>query len=207
MPTFQFYKAGLKVEELKGANPALLEQLVKQYQGPVDESSVIGGGAHSDLTHFITMDQTECLNEKEGTSVKNIFTKDATLLESDVDEQLLMSISFNEAVKLHSIKIFGPAEKGPKTIKTYVNRPSTLGFEDADSVTETELLTISKNDLESGEIIPLKFVRYQAVHNIKIFIVDNQDGEETTQITQLIFYGTPIQGTNMKDLKKQPEQE
>jgi thioredoxin len=205
MPTFQFYKAGSKVGELKGSNPAGLEQLVKQHQGPVDESSVVG--AHSDLVDFITMNQIECLNEKKGTSVRNIFKRDATLLESDVDEQLLMSISFNQDVKIHSIRVLGPSDKGPKTIKTYVNRSSTLGFDEADSVAETEMLNISKKDLEGGEVIPLKFVRYQAVHNINIFIVDNQDGEETTQVTQLIFYGTPTIGTNMKDLKKQNQHE
>jgi thioredoxin-like negative regulator of GroEL len=30
MPTFQFYKNGQKVDELRGANPAALEELIKK---------------------------------------------------------------------------------------------------------------------------------------------------------------------------------
>lgn len=48
-PTFQFYKGGKKVAELKGANPTQLEQYVKEHQGGSDgassSSSSSGGNA------------------------------------------------------------------------------------------------------------------------------------------------------------------
>lgn len=59
----------------------------------------------TDINEFITLNQVDCLNQQENHGVRNIFNKDDTYLESDVDEQLLISIPFNQAVKVHSIKL------------------------------------------------------------------------------------------------------
>ena len=53
-----------------------------------------------------------------------------------------------------------------------------------------------------GKEIPLKFVKFQDVQNIQLFISDNQTGEEVTEIGFLELFGTPKQTTNMKELKK-----
>ncbi|KAJ3060315.1 Thioredoxin-like protein 1, partial [Quaeritorhiza haematococci] len=205
MPTFQFFKAGSKIAEMKGANPQDLERLIKEHQGPADtESSVPAAlGGHSDLTEYITLNQLDCLNQQDSHTVRSIFTKDeATFLESDVDEQLIISIPFNQTVKLHSIRIVAPADKAPQTIKTYVNRPNTLSFDETDSVQETECLNLTAKDYEEGAIIPLRYVKYQNVHTLQLFIADNLGGEETTVIKQLIIYGSPVETTQMKDFKK-----
>ncbi|TPX63298.1 hypothetical protein SpCBS45565_g06742 [Spizellomyces sp. 'palustris'] len=204
MPTFQFFKAGSKIGELKGANKQGLEQLIKQFQGPADESNNAAGlGGHSDLTEFVTVNQLECLNQSHNHNVRNIFKKDDSFLESDVDEQLIISVPFNQAVKLHSIKIVpGPSGQAPKTIKTFVNRAAILSFDEADSTDPVETIEVSENDYETGAVIPLRFVKYQSVHNLNIFVQDNLGGEETTVINQLILYGTPVETTKMGDLKK-----
>ncbi|KAI9100386.1 PITH domain-containing protein [Phlyctochytrium arcticum] len=206
MPTFQFFKGGAKVTELKGANKAGLEELVKQYQGPAEEGAggVGGTSGHSDLTEHITVGQLECLNQVPAHSIRNLFTSDATYLESDADEQLIFSIPFNETVKLHSIKIVpgDDINKAPKTIKTYVNRVAIIGFDDADSEPCTETIELTKEDYEKGAIIPLRFVKYQSVHNLNIFVQDNLGDEESTVIRQFVLYGTPVATTKMSDLKK-----
>jgi hypothetical protein len=51
------------------------------------------------------VNQVDCLNQQEGHGVRNIFNNNETYLESDVDEQLLISVPFNQAVKIHSIKL------------------------------------------------------------------------------------------------------
>lgn len=47
--------------------------------------------------------------------------------------QLIISITFTQAVKVHSLKIKAPKDKGPKTIKLFINQPRTLDFDMADS--------------------------------------------------------------------------
>ena len=63
-------------------------------------------------------------------------------------------------------------------------------------------LDLSPDQLDGKVDIPLKFVKFQNVQTIQIFIGSNQAGEELTQVDYLGIFGTPIATTNMKDLKK-----
>ena len=60
---------------------------------------------------------------------------------------------------------------------------------------------LTEEQLE-GQIIPLKFVKFQNVQNLMFFFKDNQGGDEVTQIDHLSIIGTPIQSTNMDDFKR-----
>ena len=51
----------------------------------------------------------DALNQQEKNNVKNIFKNDESYLESDVDEQLIISVPFNQPVKLHSIQFKVPS--------------------------------------------------------------------------------------------------
>ncbi|KAJ3376349.1 Thioredoxin-like protein 1, partial [Lobulomyces angularis] len=194
-----FYKNNTKVGELKGANPAGLEAAIKQHQGPVDGE----GGApssncgYSDLQEFIILKQVECLNQKTGNDVQNVFKNDNTFLESDCDEQLIISIPFNQAVKVHSIKFVAPEGFGPKSIKTFVNLPSTPSFEEAEESAEVETL-----ELKEGEIANLRFVKYQFVHSLQFFITGNFGDNETTKIQRLTLFGVPCEVSKMDKWEK-----
>ncbi|CAG8779235.1 2648_t:CDS:2, partial [Racocetra fulgida] len=115
----------------------------------------------TDINEFITLNQVDCLNLNENHVTKSIFTKGDTYIESDVDEQLLISVPFNQAVKLHSIKLVAKdIEQAPKTIKLYANRIN-IGFDETDSTEETQLLQLTPKDYEENAIIPLRFVKFQ----------------------------------------------
>ncbi|KAG0255166.1 Thioredoxin-like protein 1 [Actinomortierella ambigua] len=218
MPTFHFFKNSNKIAEMRGANPSQLQSLVKQHQGPAEDNDASGSGSgsgsnngstpplvagHSDLAEQITLSQVSCLNEQHENNVRNALKKDESFLESDVDEQLLITVPFNQAVKLHSLKIV-PKDfaHAPKTIKLYANRV-TMGFDDADSVKETQILELAEKDYkENGGLVSLRFVKFQSVSSITIFVVDNQEDEETTQIQELVFIGSSLDGTDMSALKK-----
>jgi hypothetical protein len=58
MPTFQFFKSGNKIDEIKGADKAKLEAAVKEHQGPNDLASVPASvGSHTLINEIISMKQ------------------------------------------------------------------------------------------------------------------------------------------------------
>lgn len=96
---------------MKGANPQQLEHYVKQHSGETASGSAsaapkksVGVPGYVDLTEFITPNQMDALNQKEEHNVKNIFKDDDTFLESDVDEQLIISVPFNQRKFLYRRK-------------------------------------------------------------------------------------------------------
>ncbi|CAG8612292.1 8637_t:CDS:2 [Ambispora leptoticha] len=207
MPTFKFFKGGNEIATIKGADQGALERHVKQFAGTPEESgqSLITVQGHSDINEFITLNQIDCLNQLENHNVRNAFTKDDSYLESDVDEQLLISIPFNQSVKLHSLKITAKdIEHAPKTIKLYVNRIN-FGFDETDSIEATQTLELTEKDYEETSVIPLRFVKFQAVTSLVLFVQDNLGDEDTTIIKNLVFIGSPVETTKMENLKKLDE--
>jgi hypothetical protein len=86
-----------------------------------------------DLSSFIMKQQCECLNESDYHTFLQCLNTESGYLQSDEDEQLIMSIAFSQPVKVHSLKIKAPAENGPKNIKLFINQPRTIDFEMANS--------------------------------------------------------------------------
>lgn len=91
-----------------------------------------------DLVTFIAKAECECLNESDEHNFLQCLTAENGYLESDCDEQLILSIAFRQTVKVHSLKIKAPKDKGPKSIKLYINQPRTIDFDMADSNTSIQ---------------------------------------------------------------------
>jgi hypothetical protein len=60
---------------------------------------------------------------------------------------------------------------------------------------------LTQKDLE-GTPVNLRFVKFQNVQNMQLFIKNNQSGSETTQIDHLAILGSPICTTNMGEFKR-----
>lgn len=60
---------------------------------------------------------------------------------------------------------------------------------------------ITPDDLAGG-FITLKYVKFQSVSNVQLFIETNQDNSDVTRIDKLGLFGTPVTTTNMRDFKK-----
>jgi len=202
MPTFIFFRNKTKIDRIQGADTSALEEKVKQHYGEeggqVEDSGVKG---FMDLNTFLMKNACECLNEDDEHPYAHCLTSGGGFLQSDCDEQLILALAYNQGVKLHSLKVKAPADKGPKTVRIFINQPNTLDFDKADSMTSTQDLVLTPGQLD-GSIIPLKYVKYQNVQNVQFFIKDNQSGEEVTQIDHLAIIGTPILTTNMGDFKR-----
>jgi len=202
MPTFIFIRSKVKIDTLTGGNPKALEEKIKQHLGSEDTSDDAIPG-QMDLSPFINKAGSTCLNDSDDHPFLNALTSDDTYLESDCDEQLLMMLSFNQPVKLHSIKLRSTDDgKGPKTIKLFINQPNELDFDQAEQREAIQKIDVEEKQLTGDNVINLRYVKFQNVQNVSVFILDNQGGEETTVLKQLQFYGTPVEATNMNDFKR-----
>lgn len=202
MPTFILYRNKSKVDRLQGADMVALEAKIKKNIGnPDDETNEDYGQGLMDLNSFIQKNQCECLNESDDHPMVHCLTTSAGFLKSDVDEQLILSITFNQAVKIHSLRIKAPCQMGPKVMKLFINQPRTIDFDMAETCNSIQDLCLNGNDLD-GDPIKLKYVKFQNVSNIQIFIKNNQNGSEITQIDYLGFIGSPLATTKMEDFKR-----
>ncbi|XP_067037332.1 thioredoxin-like protein 1 [Acropora muricata] len=201
MPTFLFFKGKVKVDEMTGADEKKLEEKIKKWIG--DGESVVGVKGHMDLGLFINKSGCECLNESDDHHFSAALAKGPDYLESDCDEQLLISIAFNQGVKLHSLKIQGPDDgRGPKTVKLFSNLTKTMDFDSAEGFEAVQTLELTPDDIKDDIIIPLKFVKFQNILNLTLFFQNNQGGEETTVVNYIGFIGSPLDTTNMEDFKR-----
>ena len=90
----------------------------------------------------------------------------------------------------------------PTKVQIYVNRPN-MGFEDTEDVDPTQTLELTSADLkEEADPIMLKFLKFQRVRSITLFIEDNAGGD-VSALGGLKFFGRPVATTNMADFKKQ----
>jgi len=202
MPTFIFFRNKTKIDKIQGADNKSLEDKIKQHYGEDGgDGEDAGVKGMMDLSTFIDKAQSECLNEDDDHPYAHCLTSGGGFLQSDCDEQLILALAFNQGVKLHSLKIKAPQDKGPKTLRIFMNQPNTLDFDKADSMVATQDLILTPDQL-NGSVIPLKFVKFQNVKGIQFFFKDNQEGGEVTQIDYLNVIGTPIDTTNMNDFKR-----
>lgn len=169
------------------------------------------GGKMIDLSDQIDKPDCYARNQAPGFPMTNLFIGDSTLgCKSDADEQLIIHISFQDFVKVKSIKFVAfnngeDPECNPTTVKLYVNR-NNLGFEDIDDVEPTQVVELTAEDLrESSEPVMTKFVKFQRVKTLTMFIEDNSGGD-VSALGSIKLMGRTVATTNMNDFKKNPNQ-
>ncbi|TYZ65665.1 hypothetical protein PybrP1_007036 [[Pythium] brassicae (nom. inval.)] len=165
-------------------------------------AAAAAGAKFRDLSDAFSRSACYCLNEHPSHPFGNLFIGDHTLqLKSDADEQLILHIEFQDAVKLHSINIVAPVgESAPRVLKLFANR-SSLGFSDAGDIEPTQTIELTDDDLDPSKEVELRFVKFQRVQSITLFVEENNGAEETV-ISSLKLIGERIAGTNMNELKK-----
>ena len=94
-----------------------------------------------DLDTLLAKQYCECLNQSDDHPYEHCLTEGGGFLESDCDEQLILSLTFNQAVKVHSLRIKAPSGKGPKNVRIFMNQPTTVDFDKADSMVAVQDLT------------------------------------------------------------------
>ncbi|CAO2594272.1 Thioredoxin-like protein 1, partial [Lemmus lemmus] len=204
-PTFLFFRNKVRIDQYQGADAVGLEEKIKQHlendPGSNEDTDIPKG--YMDLMPFINKAGCECLNESDEHGFDNCLRKDMSFLESDCDEQLLITVAFNQPVKLYSMKFQGPDNgQGPKYVKIFINLPRSMDFEEAERSEPTQALELTEDDIKEDGIVPLRYVKFQNVNSVTLFVQSNQGEEETTRISYFTFIGTPVQATNMNDFKR-----
>jgi len=135
-------------------------------------------------------------------------------IESDTDEQLMLFIPFQSTLKIHTLQItsFPPTSEDdeetpmrPRTIRLYTNRAHNLGFEEAEDIPATQLLEIKPGDWneKTGTAnLPLRFVKFQNVSSLVMFVVEGEGEGEKTRIDRIRIVGESGEKREMGKLEK-----
>ena len=136
-------------------------------------------------------------------------------IESDTDEQLMLFIPFQSTLKLHSLHITSiiPPESDadeesamrPKTIHLYTNRSTVLGFDEADDTPATQTFTLKETDWDANTStakLELRFVKFQNISSLVIFVADGDGDSEKTRIDRIRLFGETGEKRAMGKLEK-----
>lgn len=187
--------------------------------------------SYKDVSDQIELKRVELLNvDSEKGSVRVLFsqekpsalsagkgkeTGEADWVESDTDEQLLLFMPFQSMLKLHTLQITSLPPTGddvdedevpmrPKTIKLYSNRPHNLDFDQAESTEPTQEIEISASDwnAEGTANIPLRFVKFQNINSLVIFVESGDGSSEKVRLDRLRLIGDSGEKREMGKLEK-----
>ncbi|KAF7796793.1 hypothetical protein EIP86_007977 [Pleurotus ostreatoroseus] len=176
-------------------------------------AAVMDDSLDHSLLEVLDSPQVNCLNEDGEHTLKNILASkslntSSSYLLSDVDEQLLLNISFNQIVRIRSIVLKSTvSDQQPRLIKLFINRP-TLGFSDVEDAKEpdaAQIIELTEEQVTQGKRIPLRYVRFQSVNSLHIFVATNA-GDEQTRIDAVDVFGVPAGGArDLSNLRNQQE--
>lgn len=105
MPTFILYRNEMQVAKIRGADMIALElKIVELYEVTVSSGEDFGVPGHINLNSFIMNTQCEALNDSDSHPLSALI-ENSGYIESDCDQQLILSLTFTRPVKVHSIKV------------------------------------------------------------------------------------------------------
>ncbi|KLU84324.1 hypothetical protein MAPG_03368 [Magnaporthiopsis poae ATCC 64411] len=186
---------------------------------------------YKDISDQIELKRVELLNvDSEKGSVRVLFSQEkpsalsadkgkgtaaADWVESDTDEQLLLFMPFQSMLKLNTLQITSLPPTGdgvdkdevpmrPKKIKLYTNRPHNLDFDQAESTDPTQEIEISASDwnAEGTANIQLRFVKFQNINSLVIFVESGHGSSEKVRLDRLRLIGDAGEKREMGKLEK-----
>jgi hypothetical protein len=109
-------------------------------------------------------------------------------LDIDLDHELILVVAFREAIKLRGIKFLATEAKtdgdadasAPQSVKVFLHRPH-YSFSKCEAEEATENITLTPKQVESGEEVRVKYVKFQNVSSLTIFLQKNQDDTRQRQ--------------------------
>ena len=95
-----------------------------------------------------------------------------------------------QAVKIRGLLLHGvDTEHAPSKIRLFVNPLDSLDFDSAKDEKPTQELELSASDVStSAKALELRYVLFQNVQSLAIFIPANHGDEETTRVSKLAVF-------------------
>jgi hypothetical protein len=142
-------------------------------------------------------------SEGKGKAAESSSKGDTDWVESDTDAQLMLYIPFQGTQKVHSVHITSFAQRTPdddddeiparpKRVDLFINRSHNLGFEEAEDIPATQSVELSPeswNPDTKTAVIETRFVKFQHVSSLVIFVVDAEGDGERTRIDRIRIVG------------------
>jgi hypothetical protein len=156
--------------------------------------------------------QPKSLNKGKGAATGSEGSKD--WIESDVDNQLMLYVPFTSNLKVHTIHITScvsgddeedEAPVRPKTVHIWTNRQHNLGFEEAEDIPSTQTIELKESDWDAQTAtakLELRFVKFQNVYSLVLFVADGDGDSERTRIDRIRFIGETGEKREMGKLEK-----
>jgi len=165
---------------------------VEIIDGPQRQLARIPGAASNEwLTNFIDTHQSTCLNVVDTQNWIQVLTSANSRIDSDCDDQLLISICFSKPCRLHSLKFRAPNDgTGPGEVRLFVNQ-SNLDFNNVVDFTPVQTLKLTQTDFGPDNITLLEPGKFRKVKFFSLFVVGNAGGFPQTTLYQVQFIGKP----------------
>jgi thioredoxin len=140
-------------------------------------------------------------------------------IESDTDAQMMLFMPFQSTMKLHTLQITSLPTKDedgemttsrPTSLQLYTNRSHTLGFDEADDEPATQKIELSEDswDATTGTAnVELRFVKFQNISSLVIFVVDGDGEIDKTRIDRIRLIGDTGEKKAMGKLEKFGEEQ
>jgi len=160
--------------------------------------------ASADLLEHLEMPQCECLNASKEHTLRHCLEESsredpALYLQSDCDEELLIHLRFMSKCRISSLRIAGPSDTAPSAIRLFVDPDQGLDFDAAKSHKATQEIELTAEQVgEDSKPIELRYVLFQNVSALSIFIPGNLGGGEETVLSKLVLLGEPIHHEGLK---------
>jgi len=92
----------------------------------------------------------------------------------------------------------------PKTVKLYINKPHILGFEEAEDTEATQTIELESGDWDANGVanIVLRFVKFQRVTSLVLFVVDGDGDSEKVRLDRVRVIGETGEKRDMGKLEK-----
>ena len=139
---------------------------------------------------------------------------------SDTDAQLMLYVPFQSTLKIHTLHITSTplasseddndAVAKPSIIRLYTNRAQILGFDEANDANPTQEIMLSAKDWDSTTHtakLELRFVKFQNVTSLVIFVAEAEGGAEKTKVDRIRFVGETGEKRDPGKLEKVGDEE